>query len=454
MVFSLRRPSRLAPALAALLLACGGGEEGASSGPSTGGSQAGSGGSDAGSGGRGGEAGAGGGCATGELCEGGLCAGGVCCKASLACGESCCEEGQLCSFGACAVPGKTCFDSSECGASEYCEQGGSEPAGGGGQGGQCTGGSSAEGVCLPLPPICAEGESGVGPGGQITCLQKCEVKPDFVDFTPELKYAWGGQTTGTTASDVIMTPIVVQLDDDDCDGKVTERDIPEIIFTTFASGSYTAAGVLHAISIVNGEVVEKWSVPSSFNAGKQIAGGDLDGLPGSEVVGCTTGGAAQAYGSDGALLWTSTLTGCGQPSIADMDGDGKPEVVIEGGILDGATGATKAAFSPAMIGTFVVSDLDLDGKPDVVSASQAYHGDGSQFVNVAAPDHTSKGCGSSYHFCLGAAVADLDKDGKPEVVAVINKDLNTALCGTSTATASPTWRWPAASATRSSTARS
>ncbi|MCS6899908.1 MAG: VCBS repeat-containing protein, partial [Polyangiaceae bacterium] len=299
--------------------------------------------------------GGGSGCPTGELCEGGLCAGGICCKAHLACGESCCEEGTLCSFGTCVAPGKACFDSSDCGESEYCERGGSEPSGSGGAAGQCSGGSGAEGVCLPLPPICADGESGVGPAGQITCLQKCEVKPSFVDFTPELKYAWGGQVVPPTATDVMMTPIVVQLDDDDCDGKVTERDIPEIVFTTFASGAYTQAGTLHAISIVNGQIVEKWSVPGAFHAGKHIAGGDLDGLPGSEIVGCTTAGTVQAYRSDGTLLWTSTLVGCGQPALADMDGDGKPEVVVEGGILHGATGATKAIFSPAMVGTFAVS---------------------------------------------------------------------------------------------------
>jgi hypothetical protein len=311
---------------------------------------------------------------------------------------------------------------------------------------------------LPLPPVCGEGENGQGPNGQITCLQTCEVKPATIDFVPELRYSWGEVVAGTP-NDVMMTPIVVQLDDDDCDGKVTERDIPEIVFLTFAGGAYTSAGVLRALSVKDGALVEKWSVPGAFFAGKQIAGGELDGQPGSEIVGCTTAGKAQAYRSDGTLLWTSELGGCGQPALADMDGDGKPEVIIEGGILDGATGATKATFAPAMIGTFVVSDLDLDGQLDVVSASQAYHADGTQFVNVPAPNHPYSGCASSYYFCSGPAIADLDKDGKPEVIAVhfnqhtlavwqydaskpekytmvrsgidINKDLNPALCGSS-----------------------
>ena len=61
----------------------------------------------------------------------------------------------------------------------------------------------------------------------------------------------------------MMAPVVVQLDDDNCDGKVNERDIPEIVFQTFAGNDYNNASgtvaTLHAIAVVNGQVVEKWS---------------------------------------------------------------------------------------------------------------------------------------------------------------------------------------------------
>ena len=56
----------------------------------------------------------------------------------------------------------------------------------------------------------------------------------------------------------MMAPIVINLDDDNCDGKVNENDIPEIVFSTFTGGAYFKQGTLHAISIVGGKVVDKW----------------------------------------------------------------------------------------------------------------------------------------------------------------------------------------------------
>jgi hypothetical protein len=93
------------------------------------------------------------------------------------------------------------------------------------------------------------------------------------------------------------------------------------------------------------------------------------------------------------------------PSIADLDGDGQVEVVVEGGILDGATGALKHAFTPALDGHFVVSDLDGNGQLDVVTPDRAYHADGTLFIDTKL--------GGTW-----PAVADFDHNGVPEVVLV------------------------------------
>jgi hypothetical protein len=202
-----------------------------------------------------------------------------------------------------------------------------------------------------------------------------------------------------------MAPIVIELDDNNCDGAVTSGDIPEIVFTSFENGSFEGGGTLHAISIENGKVVEKWHVSNAAYADRQLAGGDIDAAGRNEIVTCAPDGTVRAYYDDGSLFWKSAPMPCTMPAIADLDHDGAPEIVVEGGILDGATGAMKHRFSVSIEGTHVVSDIDGDGDLDIVTASQAFHSDGTLFVDTGASGRW-------------AAVADLDRDGKPEVVAV------------------------------------
>ncbi len=343
-------------------------------------------------------------CVDGTACgDGGVCAGGNCCGPDSACGSKCCGGGEVCAFQKCVTPGKVCFDSSDCAATEYCDYAL------GGDGGvaadaSCQGGAiQKSGRCLPLPPVCA-GDAGAADGGAASCLEKCEYRGGGM-FAPELKFAWGGQIAAPHATDVMMTPIVVELDDDDCDGKITERDIPEIVFTTFTGGAYTTNGTVRAISIVKGQIVDKWSRPGEANPSGQLAGGDINGAPGNEIVACAADGTVHAFNGDGTLLWKSPAVLCAIPAIADLDGDGIAEVVVEGGILNGQSGALKAAYSKPLSGRFLVSDLDSDGKLDIVTSSQGYHGDGVQFVDTAVP--------ASY-----PAIGDFDKDGKPEVVFI------------------------------------
>ncbi len=359
----------------------------------------------------------------GNPCEdGGVCAGGACCVGGNACAAKCCAEAEVCSFQTCVTPGLPCVDAADCPADQYCEYSLGESSDAGAADASCQGGANLQsGKCLPKPPECAPGEE-PGPDDAITCLAKCEYVPPSVPLTPVLKYAWGSTAAAAFKDSVMMAPVVIQLDDDNCDGKVDERDIPEIVFLSFASANYNSNGTLHAISIVNGAVVEKWTVPPSAvspaNPGRSIAAGNIDGVPGNEIVTCTADNRVRAHRADGSELWLSkpSASDCIMPSLADLDQDGKVEVIVEGHVLDGVTGAEIVpALMPQSKGNLIVSDVDNppDGKLDLVTASRVYRAGGALVVDTGL---VNEGLLDTWARAY-PAVGDLDKDGVPEVVA-------------------------------------
>ncbi len=371
-----------------------------------------------------GQGGSGGGCALGEPCgEGGgapsgVCtAGNECCPLELACNGACCDAGQVCSFGACTTPGAECTDSTECPEGFYCEYSLGEPVDPPDPG--CIAGAPlTTGKCLPEPPLCPDGTR-PDPDNP-TCIAACEVIPAFPALAPVQKYAWGGELVSPFSTDVMMTPIVISLDDDDCDGKVTARDIPEIVFSTFTGGAYGSPGVLHAISVVEGVVVEKWNV-AGVHPTRQLAAADIDGVPGNEVVACWSDGTIRAIGGDGMTVWTSSVPGCFMPSIADLDADGDVEVIVEGGILDGATGVLEAPFEVPVASSFVVSDVDGDGGLDVVTGSQVFHADGSLVLDTGLANTGSFYLTQDWK-SPWPAIGDFDLDGLPEIAVVHNQN--------------------------------
>lgn len=330
--------------------------------------------------------------------KGGVCIGGECCPTEdRTCGDVCCAEGGFCSFNTCVTPGQVCIDASACADDEYCEYSLGEPAM---MGGMCQGGvTPATGKCLPAPPTCAEGQD---PGDPPVCLSKCEYKPAPGAFAPVVKYHWD-------KGDVMMAPIVVQLDDDNCDMIVDERDIPEIAFITFDNGDYNNNGTIHVISIVDGAIVEKWTYNNPAEPilpGRELAGGDIDGLPGNEMVAVTTMGKIVAFKADGSVLWTSVPQGGGVfLSIVDLDQDGNPEVLTPNVVLDGKTGTVEVSLDGGYVNT--AADLDGDGQLDIVHAVGAYNAAGGVMAKTGLEG-------------VWSAVADLDLDGSAEVATIAN----------------------------------
>jgi hypothetical protein len=325
------------------------------------------------------------------------CLDGICCDREAICAGICCIGDAVCSFAECVVPGDECVDATECPEDSYCEYTLGDP---GGTMDMCQGTSIATGKCLPSPPDCPPGDP-PDPDEELTCLPECEYLPNN-GFAPELEYH-------VQDLDVIMSPIVTQLDDDTCDGVFDQRDIPEIVFASFANGDYNNDGTLHAVSIVAAQPVEKWAVnpqDPQIHAGFEIAAGDVGGMPGSEVFVCTApanSGRLRAFNPDGSELWTSADGGgCLMPSLADLDHDGQVEVIDKRGVLDGLTGETKATFGIVQA-TVQAVDIDGDGDLEIVGPQAVYESDGSLLALTGVTGHWT-------------ATGDFNHDWVPEIV--------------------------------------
>lgn len=107
-----------------------------------------------------------------------------------------------------------------------------------------------------------------------------------------------------------------------------------------------------------------------------FAVGDLDGEPGMEIV-VAGGSELVAFRRDGTRLWTATTrddTGGTTPTLADLDGDGRLEVLHgdqEGLLLlEGATGKVLHTLSErrsvTMFEAPTVADVDRDGHAEIV----------------------------------------------------------------------------------------
>jgi hypothetical protein len=240
----------------------------------------------------------------------------------------------------------------------------------------------------------------------------CIATPTVGSFTPVVEWQWTDSAEYGGFDQVMATPMVANLSDDNADGLINADDIPDIVVASYSGGAYTSTGVLTAMSGDGTGVL--WSVYQPGGQGTYgctaPAIGDLDGDGRPEVCAAGVSSAVVCLdGPTGAFLWAAgaETSAYGGPAIADMDADGLAEVILGRQVFrhDGTPWwvGTAGRGGPYMF-SFAV-DWDLDGAQEVVAGNTIYETDGSVLWTHAYEDGMP-------------AVGDFTSDGLPDLVQV------------------------------------
>ncbi len=250
--------------------------------------------------------------------------------------------------------------------------------------------------CCSPGQICMSGTCQSVPGCSDASCQACVFKPDPHQFeAPERAWWWPYEEADgrllqsiplAEFSEVMSTPVVVPLD-----GKFQKPDEPMgVVFNTFVNGgSEEEQGILRAVRGDTGQTL--WSqIDAAYrtNGVSSIAAGDLngDGYPefvtGAYDASGKKRGGVIAFDHTGAFLWRNTTPQVfwGGPTIAELDDDPADgaEVVVGSAVLSGLDGHTLCPGLDYANGDngegplSTVADIDGDGHPEVVTGIQAW----------------------------------------------------------------------------------
>ncbi len=225
-------------------------------------------------------------------------------------------------------------------------------------------------------------------------------------FEPDVQWTW----TGRTYTQSFVTPLVINLTDDDDSGTVDLCDTPDVVVVA-ANDGLSAARIV-VLSGDDGH--EHFQIDTGVNFSVTPAVGDIDGDGRPEIVAAvgdyTTPNTVAAFSAEGALLWMSAAepayVDVGAVALHDLDADGDIEILLGNQVYDHAGAllwSVDEAPHPAIASLVTAADLDGDGDLEVVHGRSAYHHDGSVYYQTdIAPGFPH--------------VADFDGDGAPEVV--------------------------------------
>ncbi len=308
------------------------------------------------------------------------------CSFEQICGSQCCAKGEICYLGKCFKPQTSCHNNTQCSSGYFC--------------------SHSEGRCLP----------------QAKSNAKCYYKPPIGKFSPVALWEWKQSKILPTFENVMMTPLVVALQDTNGNKKIDPEDVPSVIFMSYVSGgSHAEEGVVRALRGDNGKEIFTISDRRyRVNGLGTLAVGDIDNDGFPEIIAPRYGGrnvrtgGLFAFTHTGKLKWVAhdknnrlvpLSVGWGGASIADLNGDGKVEVILGNTVIRGSDGLVLCRGKNYTRPLSAVADINSDGKLEILVGHEAY-------------THNCRLLWRNRGYDGYIAVVDFDKDKRPEIVVI------------------------------------
>lgn len=245
------------------------------------------------------------------------------------------------------------------------------------------------------------------PAALVSLDEDCTPTFEPVDNPWDLAVEWHWRDDPT-----VVMPAIANLTDDDHDGIVDAFDLPDVVITSFQTGE--------VIALSGDGSGELWRAPG-FRRDSGVAIGDVDADGQVEVVGISLENRVRVLEADGSLAWESADTFgflYPVPTIADLQGDGLPEIIADLAVVSGLDGRTLATLDVSRAGPWrapVVADLDGDGLKEILLANRTFDHTGALLWEVDMPPQT---------LSAFPALIQADDDAQAEIAWAVGPELH------------------------------
>ncbi len=238
--------------------------------------------------------------------------------------------------------------------------------------------------------------------GTIAVLEACDGTYSGGTVTDpynlEIEYAYTSSALGIGS---VVKPTIINLTDDDGDGRVTVDDIPDIVFTVYSADE---------LVVLSGDGAGEILVQPGWYGGGDLVTADVDADGDVEICGFDTRSRIRCVDAAGRLEWTSSArvaTVYPHITACDVDQDGRPEIIGDSLVVngeDGTTAFTLDGASPTIFTVPVCADIDRDGTSEIIHGDTVYDHRGDVEWTMAGGSNSRM-----------AAVVNVDSDDDAEV---------------------------------------